>query len=90
MFKQSRLRSARKADQQLKREALAALDSQLEAEPGLKEHGIREWDFVVGAKSPKGKSLGNGGSGLKGLMHSQSKLPKLKKRVVSSTAEEKN
>lgn len=43
--------------------------------------GVREWDFVVGAKSPKGKSLGNGGSGLSGLRGLMgSKLPKLKKK----------
>jgi hypothetical protein len=47
--------------------------------------GFREWDFVVGAKSPKGKSLGNGGSGIKGMM--QSKLPKLKKKVVAEKEE---
>lgn len=51
--------------------------------------GIREWDFLVGAKSPKGKGLlGKGPSGLKGLLTvKESKLPKLKKGVKKLVGE---
>ncbi|KAE8450968.1 hypothetical protein EG329_005408 [Mollisiaceae sp. DMI_Dod_QoI] len=46
--------------------------------------GIKEWDFVVGAQSPKAKGLDK--SGLKGLTLA-SKLPKLRKKKVSEAEE---
>lgn len=51
--------------------------------------GIREWDFVVGSTSPKGKGLlGKGRGGLKGLLTvKESKLPKLRK-IVKKLVEE--
>ncbi|KUJ21993.1 uncharacterized protein LY89DRAFT_715000 [Mollisia scopiformis] len=66
-------------------EEIERLEAELESllggnESVLNAEGIREWDFVVGAKSPKGKGLEEGGSGLKGLIAS-SKLPKLRKKM---------
>ncbi|KAF8854712.1 hypothetical protein BDZ45DRAFT_728645 [Acephala macrosclerotiorum] len=80
-------------EQQLRTDALLA---KIRGSPGFEENdvpsyerdsvvngdGVKEWDFVVGAKSEKGKEFGKSGHGLKGLSlgSAGSRLPKLKKK----------
>lgn len=50
-------------------------------------HGVKEWDFVVGAKSEKGKEFGNSGLKELNLGSAGSRLPKLRKKKNLEEAE---